>query len=624
MSASVLIANRGEIAVRLIRTYRALGVRTVAVYSDADAGALHVRLADQALRIGPPPVTGSYLNSAALIAAAGEAGTGAVDPGYGLLSENPGFARDVRAAGLIFIGPPAGAIAAMGDKPAAHAIARRAGVPVVPGSGVITSARQAERAAARLGYPVVVKASFGGGGRGMRVVDDAAGLPAAAAAAAAEAAATFGRGEVYLERHVPGARHVEVQVLADSHGTVLTLGDRDCSVQRRHQKLVEEAPAPFLPEPVRAALAAAAVRLAAEVGYASTGTAEFLYAPGSGEFFFLEMNTRLQVEHGVTELVTGIDLVEHRLAVALGEPLGLSQGDVRVRGHAIEARLAAEDPWQQFRPAPGTVTALQVPSGPWLRADLGVAAGDRVPREYDSMFGKLMAWGPDREAARRRLAAALAELRVDGLPSTGPYLREVLGQPAFVRGEHATTTLEQDWLPDPEHAPPAVQGPAAVSPATVSPATVSPATVSPATVSPATEGSAAESAVRGRARVVEVRASTGPFRISIHGQPRAAAAVAGTGRGPGRPAGPGSPAAAGPPAAPMDGVVVKVAVAPGQAVERHAVLVVLEAMKMQIPVTAPAAGTVRAVLVAPGDSVTAGQPLAQLDNDQLDNDQLEN
>jgi acetyl-CoA/propionyl-CoA carboxylase, biotin carboxylase, biotin carboxyl carrier protein len=583
--ASVLIANRGEIAVRLIRTYRALGVRTVAVYSDADAGALHVRLADQAIRIGLPPVTESYLNSAALVAAADESGAKAVDPGYGLLSENPGFARAVRAAGLIFIGPPSEAIAVMGDKPAAHAVARRAGVPVVPSSGVITSAEQAEQEAARLGYPVVVKASFGGGGRGMRVVADAAGLAAALTAAGAEAAAAFGRGEVYLERHVPGARHVEVQVLADSHGTVLTLGDRDCSVQRRHQKLIEEAPAPFLPEAVRTALAAAAAALAAEVGYTSTGTAEFLYAPASGEFFFLEMNTRLQVEHGVTELVTGIDLVEHRLAVALGEPLELTQDDVRVHGHAIEVRLAAEDPWQQFRPAPGAIAGLQAPAGPWLRADLGVAAGDRVPREYDSMFGKLMAWGPDREVARRRLVAALAELRVEGLASTGPYLRQVLGQPAFVRGEHATTTLEQDWQPDPGHAPPVA------------------------------ELAAPQSAAQNTARVVEVRASTGAFRISIHGQPRAAGTVAATGRGPGRPAGPGTPAAAGgAPVAPMDGVVVKVAVIPGEVVERHAVLVVLEAMKMQIPVTAPAAGTVQAVLVAPGDSVTTGQPLAQLDN----------
>src|SRR6202012_4157698 len=290
--------------------------------------------------------------------------------------------------------------------------------------------------------------------------------------------------------------------------------------------------------------------VAAEVGYTSTGTAEFLYAPASGEFFFLEMNTRLQVEHGVTELVTGIDLVECRLAGAPGEPLGLTQEDVRLRGHAIEVRLAAENPWQQFRPPPRRVTGLQVPAGPWLRAALGVAAGDRVPQEYDSMFGKLMAWGPGSESARTRLVSALAELRVEGLPSTAPYLRDVLGQPAFVRGEHATTTLERDWMPDPAHEPPTTP-----------------------------EAGSSEPADR-TVRVVEVRASTGPFRISVHGRPHATGAVAAVGRGPGRTADPGLPAPGGPPVAPMDGVVVKVEVAPGDAVAKHAVLVVLEAMKM--------------------------------------------
>jgi acetyl-CoA/propionyl-CoA carboxylase biotin carboxyl carrier protein len=582
MTRPVLIANRGEIAVRLIRTYRELGVPTIAVYSDADASALHVRLADEARRIGPAPVTASYLNQDAILAAATDAGAGTVDPGYGLLSENPGFARAVTAAGLVFVGPPAEAIAAMGDKPAARAVARRAGVPVVPGSGVITAPDQGRREAERIGYPVVVKASFGGGGRGMRVVQDAAGLADALTAAGAEAAASFGRPEVYLERQVPDARHVEVQLLADGHGTILVLGDRDCSVQRRHQKLIEEAPAPFLPAAVRAGLHAAAARLAAEVGYVSAGTAEFLYSPASGEYWFLEMNTRLQVEHPVTELVTGIDLVERRLAVALGEPLGLTQDQVAVRGHAIEVRLAAEDPWHQFRPSPGTVTGLHVPGGPWLRADLGVAAGDRVPPEYDSMFGKLMAWGPDRESARRRLIAALAELRVEGLSSTAPYLRQVLEQPAFARGEHATTTLEEHWQPDPDRQPTALawaKGPG--------------------------DGDQA-----GSTRTVEVRTNFGPFRISIPGRPRGAPAVAGRAWGGVRR--PDAPSLAGPPAAPMDGVVVRVAVAPGQAVERHAVLVVLEAMKMQIPVTAPQAGQVRAVLVAEGDSVTAGQPLAEV------------
>jgi acetyl-CoA/propionyl-CoA carboxylase, biotin carboxylase, biotin carboxyl carrier protein len=577
MIGPVLVANRGEIAVRLIRAYRELGVGTIAVYSDADAAALHVRLADEARHLGPAAVTASYLNQRAVIAAARAAGAGAVDPGYGLLSENAEFAAAVAAAGLVFIGPPAGVIAAMGDKLAARATAVRAKVPVVPGSTEIATPGQGLAEAARLGYPVLVKASAGGGGRGMRIARDAATLPGALAAAAAEAQAAFGRPAVYLERHVPDARHVEVQVLADDHGTVLCLGDRDCSVQRRHQKLLEEAPAPFLPDEVRTAMRAAAARLAAEAGYRSAGTVEFLYSPASGEFWFLEMNTRLQVEHGVTELVTGLDLVERRLAVASGEPLGLTQDDVRIRGHAIEARLAAEDPWRQFLPVPGTVTGLHVPAGPWLRADFGVAAGDQVPAEYDSLFGKLMAWGPDRETARRRLAAALGELRVGGLPSTAPYLRDVLLRPEFADGTYSTATLEERWPPGPEH------------------------------------GFQATSS--GTARTVRIRTNAGPFVIKIHGRPGPGAATVRAGRGAGPGPGPRSPAAAGQPAAPMDGVVVKVGVARGDEVERHAVLVVLEAMKMQIPVTAPWPGRVTAVLVAEGDSVTAGQPLAEVSED---------
>jgi acetyl-CoA/propionyl-CoA carboxylase biotin carboxyl carrier protein len=574
MIGPVLVANRGEIAVRLIRTYRELGVRTIAVYSDADASALPVRLADEARRLGPAPVTASYLNQDAVIEAARAAGAAAVDPGYGLLSENPEFAAAVAAAGLVFIGPPAQVIAAMGDKLAARAIAQRAMVPVVPGSAALAAPADALAAAARLGYPVLVKASAGGGGRGMRIAPDAAALPAALAAAAAEARAAFGQPGVYLERPLPDARHVEVQVIADEHGTVLCLGDRDCSVQRRHQKLIEEAPAPFLPDGVRAAMHDAAVRLAAEAGYRSTGTVEFLYSPASGEFWFLEMNTRLQVEHGVTELVTGLDLVELRLAVAAGEPLGLTQDDVRIRGHAIEVRLAAEDPWRQFLPVPGPVAGLQVPAGPWLRADFGVAAGDHVPAEYDSLFGKLMAWGPDREAARRRLAAALAELRVSGLPSTAPYLRDVLMRPEFADGTYSTTTLEERWPPRPDH------------------------------------GFLATAS--GAARTVRIRTNAGPFVIKIHGQPGPGAASVRTGRGAGPPSARQAQAAGGQPAAPMDGVVVKVGVARGDEVERHAVLVVLEAMKMQIPVTAPWPGRVTALLVAEGDSVTAGQPLAEV------------
>jgi acetyl-CoA/propionyl-CoA carboxylase biotin carboxyl carrier protein len=622
MIGSVLIANRGEIAARLLRTYRARGIRTVAVYSDADVAALHVRLADEARQLGPAPVTASYLNQDAVLAAAADAGADAVDPGYGLLSENAGFARAVAAAGLVFIGPPADAIAAMGDKVAARALARRAGLPVVPGSGVLEAPGPALEEAERLGYPVLVKASRGGGGRGLRLVEAAAALPGALAAAAAEAAAAFGRPEVYLERHVPGARHVEVQVLADAHGTVLCLGDRDCSVQRRHQKLIEEAPAPFLPSGVRAAMAAAAVRLAAEAGYRSTGTVEFLYSPASGEFWFLEMNTRLQVEHGVTELVTGLDLVELRLAVASGAPLELTQQDVRIRGHAIEARLAAEDPRRQFRPVPGTISALHVPAGPWLRADFGVTAGDRVPPEYDSLFGKLMAWGADREAARRRLIAALGELRVSGVPSTAPYLRDVLSRPEFADGTHSTATLAERWAPRapsadagaPDCDPAEGAGPEGIVPEGALPEGALPEGALPEGALPEgalPEGAVPEGAQPGGARTVEVHTTLGPFRITIHAPPGAGPADR-SARRTGPRAGPASPATAGPPTAPMDGVVVKVAVTPGEAVERDAVLVVLEAMKMQIPVTAPGPGQVRRLLVAEGDRVTAGQPLAEI------------
>jgi acetyl-CoA/propionyl-CoA carboxylase, biotin carboxylase, biotin carboxyl carrier protein len=588
MIESVLIANRGEIAVRLIRAYRALGVRAIAVYSDADAAALHVRLADEAHRIGPAPAGGSYLNHTAILAAAGVAGAAAVDPGYGLLSEDAAFARAVTRAGLVFIGPPAGVIAAMADKVAARATAERTGVPVVPGSGVITAQEAGLRAARELGFPLVVKSPFGGGGRGMRVVADESRLADALTVSAAEAASAFGRPEVYLERQVRDARHIEVQVLAGAFGNVLHLGDRDCSVQRRYQKLVEEAPAPFLDDDVRERMHAAAVSLAAGVGYQSTGTVEFLYEPASRQFYFLEMNTRLQVEHGVTELVTGIDLVAERLAIAAGQPLAITQDDVRIRGHAIEARLTAEDPWQRFLPQAGTISALHIPSGPWLRADFGVAAGDRVPSEYDSMFGKLMAWGPDRESARRRLIAALGELRLSGLPTTAPYLRDVLRQPAFGQGTHSTTSLEEDWLPDPAGRP----------------------------VAPAERANSAghtgDQAGIMAVRLVEVHAAHGPFRVAIPSRQRRGTAVPEAGRSLAGRAADGSPGASRQPTAPMDGVVVKVGVQPGDLVERHAPVIVIEAMKMQIPVTAPWPGEVRRVLVEVGDSVTAGQQVAEI------------
>jgi len=580
MFDSVLVANRGEIAVRLIRAYRELGVRAIAVYSDADADALHVRLADDARRIGPAPVGASYLDQDAILAVARESGAAAIDPGYGLLSENPGFARAVAAAGLAFIGPGPDTIAALGDKVAARAAAARAGIPVVPGSGgVITSHGAARTAAETIGFPLVVKASSGGGGRGIRIVERESQLSAALDEAAAEAGASFGGPETYLERHVRDARHIEVQVLADSHGNVVHLGDRDCSAQRRYQKLVEEAPAPFLDDSIRAGMREAAVRLTAAVGYQSAGTVEFLYEPAARRFYFLEMNTRLQVEHGVTELVTGLDLVAGRLAVAAGHPLAIVQDDVRMRGHAIEVRLAAEDPWQGFRPCPGTIEELHIPAGPWIRADFGVAAGDRVPGEYDSLFGKLMAWGPDRESARRRLITALGELRVSGPPTTAPYLRDVLRQAAFVQGTHSTTSLEARWLPDPASRPP-VAFP---------------------------EADDYSDAVR----MLEVHAAQGPFRVAVRSRQLRGPAGLAAGRSPDSRLAPGSPDSSAQPFSPMDGVVVKVEARAGDLVDQHAVIAVIEAMKMQIPVTASRPGEVHRVLVKPGDSVTAGQLLAE-------------
>jgi acetyl-CoA/propionyl-CoA carboxylase, biotin carboxylase, biotin carboxyl carrier protein len=383
----VLVANRGEIAVRIVRACRELGLRSIVVHSDVDAGSLPTRLADVAVPVA------SYLDVDAVVGAGVAEGAWAVHPGYGLLAENAGFARAVVDAGLAFVGPPAEVVAAMGDKVRARALARDCGVPVLDGTDGPVASGDAGAAAAEIGFPLLVKAAHGGGGRGMRVVRGPDELPGALAAATREASAAFGRGEVFLERHVARPRHVEVQVLADHHGGVAVLGDRDCTVQRRHQKLLEEAPAPDLPDTLRAELHDAARRLAVAVGYRGAGTVEFLLDRDTGAPSFLEMNTRLQVEHGVTELVTGVDLVVAQLRIAAGEALSaiVGDGDVPVRGHAVQARIAAEDPWEGFRPAPGRVSALVLPSGPWVRCDLGVEAGDAVSGAYDSLLGKVHA-----------------------------------------------------------------------------------------------------------------------------------------------------------------------------------------------------------------------------------------
>ena len=439
----VLVANRGEIAVRVIRACHLVGAEAVAVYSEADADAPHVRKADDSRLIGPPQAARSYLDADALIGAAKDAGADAVHPGYGFLSENAGFAQAVTSAGLTFVGPPAAAIAAMGDKARARALAEQAGVPLVPGSGLVADADEAVAAAARVGYPVLVKAAAGGGGRGIRPAADEAALRSVLPAAQREAAASFGSDAVYVERSLSEARHIEVQVLGDHHGTVVHCYERDCSLQRRRQKLFEEAPAPGLPPGLRDRMTTAAVRLARRVGYTGAGTVEFLVA--GDDFYFMEMNTRIQVEHPITELVTGLDLVAEQLRVAAGQPLSVRQEDIGVRGHAVECRINAEDPDKKFMPRPGTVVSLELPGGPGIRVDHALAPGTTIPPFYDSLVAKLCAWGSSRPQALDRASQALAELEIGGLTTTAPLHRRLLEVPDVRSGRYHTAWLE-DFL----------------------------------------------------------------------------------------------------------------------------------------------------------------------------------
>ena len=437
----VLVANRGEIAVRVIRACHLVGAEAVAVYSEADADAPHVRKADDARLIGPPPAAKSYLDIDALIGAAKDSGADAVHPGYGFLSENPAFAEAVTAAGLTWVGPPAKAIAEMGDKARARVVAQQAGVPLVPGSGLVTNDEEAVAAAERVGYPVLVKAAAGGGGRGIRPAGNADELRAVLPAARREADASFGSGAVYVERSLYPARHIEVQVFADAHGSVVHCYERECSVQRRRQKLLEEAPAPGLAAGLRERMTAAAVRLTREAGYTGAGTVEFLVA--GEEFYFMEMNTRIQVEHPVTELVTGLDLVAEQLRVAAGQPLSFGQQDVRLTGHAVECRINAEDPAKRFLPKPGTVTSLELPGGPGVRIDHALAPGMAVSPYYDSLVAKLCAWAPSRHDALRRAGQALAELEIGGLTTTASLHRRLVEEPDIREGRYHTGWLEE-------------------------------------------------------------------------------------------------------------------------------------------------------------------------------------
>ncbi|MCI8422768.1 MAG: acetyl-CoA carboxylase biotin carboxylase subunit [Lawsonibacter sp.] len=444
MVKRVLIANRGEIALRIIRACRELGVETVAVYSQADEGSLHAQLATRSLCIGPARAADSYLNQEAILSAARAAGCDALHPGYGFLSENPEFADRCAQAGLKYVGPSGDVIRRMGSKAAARTLAQHAGVPVVPGSdGPLKNARQAKALAEQVGYPVLLKASAGGGGRGMRQVDAPEELEKRFKEAQAEAVACFGDGEMYLEKLVVNPRHVEFQIMADTQGHVVHLGERDCSIQRRRQKLVEESPSPALTPALRQAMGEAAVAAARAAGYVGAGTVEFVLSP-EGKFYFIEMNTRIQVEHPVTELVTGIDLVKEQLRVASGLPLSFTQADVAVSGHAIECRINAEDPERDFAPCPGTTAFLHLPGGPGVRVDTALYTGCEVPPYYDSLVAKVLVHASTRLEAVRRMRRALEELVIEGYPTNANLAHLILHDPAFVKGRYDTGFLDQN------------------------------------------------------------------------------------------------------------------------------------------------------------------------------------
>ena len=582
MFGKILIANRGEIAVRVIRACRELGISSVAVYSELDRDAMHVRLADEAFALGGQTAAESYLNTDAILDVIARSSAEAVHPGYGFYSENADFARAITDLGVTFVGPPPEAIEVMGDKISARLAAERSGVAGVPGTTeVIASTDEVEAFGAAHGYPIAIKAAYGGGGRGMKVVNSADEIEAALASAQREAEAFFGRGECYMERYLTWPRHIEMQIIADQHGNAVWLGERDCSAQRRHQKLVEESPAPLLDDAVRAAMGTAAVAVARGCSYTNAGTVEFLYQ--DGEFFYLEMNTRLQVEHPVTELVTGIDLVREQIRVAAGEPLSFSQSEVTSVGHAIEARINAEDPaGGRFLPSPGTLSSLRVPDGFGVRWDGGYEAGDAVSQYYDNLIGKLIVWGSDRPTAIARMQRALSELSVGGVATTAAAHERIMAAEDFQAGTHSTKWVEEQLDLS------GVSGKSDVPPPEPSD----------------DEGDVPR--VR-RDAVVEVDGKR--FSVSAW-VPETAPAAAGTASTAARPRRASSSAAAGSGSGqvtvPMQGTIVKILVEVGQEVAAGEGVVVLEAMKMENRITADRAGTVAEIKVAPGDTVGAG------------------
>lgn len=443
MFKKILIANRGEIAVRIIRTIREMGIRSVAVYSDVDKAALHVLEADQALYLGPAEPSQSYLNSQVLIKAAIESGAEAIHPGYGFLAENAEFAEACQKAGLVFIGPPGPVIRDLGNKTVARRIMTQAGVPVIPGMMTTTTdPRVLAQEAEKIGYPVIIKAEAGGGGKGMRIVEDQTALEETWFSCRSEAEKAFGNGALYLEKHLKSPRHIEFQILADSQGQVVHLFERECSIQRRHQKIIEETPSPVMTPELRFRMGQAAVAAAKASGYINAGTVEFLLDQ-TGQFYFLEVNTRLQVEHPVTEMVTGLDLVREQILVAWGQPLSFAQEDLHQQGHALECRIYAEDPEANFFPSPGRILFFQGPSGPGVRHDCGIYSGFEVPVEYDPILSKLIVHGPNREAARKRMIRALENTVILGIDTIIPFLLDVLSDGAFARGETTTDFIDR-------------------------------------------------------------------------------------------------------------------------------------------------------------------------------------
>ena len=589
MLKKILIANRGEIAVRVIRTAREMGIATVAVYSDADRNALHVRLADEAYALGGNSSTESYLNTAAIMDAIGKSGADGVHPGYGFFSENTDFARLITDRGVAFIGPPPSAIEVMGDKVSSRKAAQVAGVKMVPGTmEFLTGPDEIRSFGAEFGYPIVIKAAYGGGGRGMKIVRSDAEVDTQLASAQREAKSAFGRDEAYIERYLTWPRHVEMQIIGDQHGNVVWVGERDCSAQRRHQKLVEESPAPLFSNELRVAMGEASVKLAKAVGYFNAGTVEFIYQ--DGEFFFLEMNTRLQVEHPVTEMITGIDLVEWMIRVASGETLPMTQDQVNAsrRGHSIEVRVNAENPsGGKFLPSPGPITSFVRADGFGVRTDAGYEPGDTISQYYDNLIAKLVVWGKDRDTAIARMIRALKETVITGVHTTIPADIAILEHPDFAAGLHSTKWVE-DKLDLSQLV--ATKGEPVAPPA-------------------GAEGDVAK--VR---RDLDVEVNGKRFSVKAWVPDIAPSVVgvalggAGGGAKPKRAAAPtgGGGAGSGNVAVPMQGTIVKVLVEVGQTVENGAPVIVLEAMKMENQINAEKSGVVKEIKVKAGDTVGAG------------------